>query len=553
MSTIGLTQHYSKKKIVIILLLILVISLSLKLYTVDFSIPSHLDDMTFILRALQYSEGDFFIHAKSHPGWYLFLSPFMLIIDSNDFLDYSNLIRISSLTISTISIFPMYILARKFFDEKYSIAATSLFAFEPHLNFISGTGFGEPLLILVLITSMIFILNDKVKYHSIGFIFAGFCWWIKLEALYPMIAIIIIFFVIHRHKPNSLRNFSLCIVFLLIIISPLFIQRDLQFDDPFYVWYGSSIFADDYTQLLADPEDGGVNDFVEKHGILGLMDRLANGLVNLFSGLSRILYPYLFILIPFGVLFSLRPIDQKLNNIKANWVMILTLIGVLVIPFAIIDERRFLFSLFPFLIILATIPIQRVTNYGLNTFSHSEKQKSIFLVIVIGVVLLLSGIFTTGVMGFGYGPPNLALEREQLGFAEYLVENFDGRILRDVGVIDYIEYVSLTSENNDFKSYKSPRGKDPYVDLYEPGKVVWISVSGKTIEDLVTNGEYRELKYIGVLEEGSYFYPFLNDLYKNEEKYSYMEKIFDSDEMNYTEFKIKAFEINYKKFHELNG
>ena len=32
-----------------------------------------------------------------------------------------------------------------------------------------------------------------------------------------------------------------------------------------------------------------------------------------------------------------------------------------------------------------------------------------------------------------------------------------------------------------------------------------------------------------------------------------MEKIFDSDEMNYTEFKIKAFEINYKKFHELNG
>ena len=553
MSTIELIQNYSKKKIIIILLLILIISLGLKLYTVDFSIPSHLDDMTFILRALQYSQGDFFIHAKSHPGWYLFLSPFMLIIDSNDFLDYSNLIRISSLTISTITIFPMYVLARKFFNEKYSIVAASLFAFEPHLNFISGTGLGEPLLILVLITSMIFILNDKVKYHYIAFIFAGFCWWVKLEALYSMIAIIIIFFVVHRHKPNSLRNFSLCIVFLLITISPLFIQRDLQFDDPFYVWYGGTMFTEDYTQLLGSSEDVRITDFVEKHGILGLMDRLANGLSNLFSVLSRILYPYLFILIPFGVLFSLRPIDQKLKNIKANWIMILTLIGVLVIPFAIIDERRFLFSLFPFLIILATIPVQRVTNYGLSTFSYNEKQKSIFLVIVVGVVLVLSSSFTIGVAGFGYGPPNLALQHEQLGFAEYLVENFDGRILRDEGVVDYIEYVSLTSENNDFKSYKSPRGKDPYVGLYEPGKVVWINVSGKTIEELVTNGEARELKYIGILEKGSYFYPFLNDLYNNEEKYPYMEKIFDSDEMNYNEFKIKAFEINYKKFHELNG
>ena len=144
-------------------------------------------------------------------------------------------------------------------------------------------------------------------------------------------------------------------------------------------------------------------------------------------------------------------------------------------------------------------------------------------------------------------------EHEKIKFTEYLVENFDGRILRDEVVIDYLAYVSLTSEDNDFKSFKSPRGKDPYPDLYEPGKVVWLSVNGKTMEGLITNGETRELKYIGILKKGSYFFPFLNDLYHNEERYPYMEKIFDSDEMGYKEFKIKAFEINYKKFHDLNG
>ena len=243
------------------------------------------------------------------------------------------------------------------------------------MNYNSGAALSEPLLILVLITSMIFILHNKTKYFYLAFVFAGLCWWVRLEVIYPMLAVILIYFIVHRAKSNSLRNFSIGIVFLLITISPLFIQRDLQFDDPFYVWYGGTILADDYTELLTSPEDTGITDFVEKHGILGLMDRFANGLTNLFNVLFRILYPYLFILIPFGVLFSLRPIDQKLKHVKANWIMILALIGVLVIPFAIIDERRLLFALFPFLIILSTIPIQRVTNYGLSTFSFNANKQ----------------------------------------------------------------------------------------------------------------------------------------------------------------------------------
>jgi len=548
-----ITLQVSRSRVILFLILICVISLGLKLYTVDFSIPPHGDDFVYVIDAVQYNEGDFFVSQKKNPGWPLFLAPFMSIINSNDLLDYTNFARVLGLIISTATIFPMYFLARKFFDEKYSLIAASLFAFEPHLNYNSGAALSEPLLILVLITSMIFILHNKTKYFYLAFVFAGLCWWVRLEVIYPMLAIILIYFVIHRSKRNSLRNFSFCIVFLLITISPLFIQRDLQFDDPFYVWYTGTILADDYTELLTSPEDAGITDFVEKHGILGLMDRFANGLTNLFNVLFRILYPYLFILIPFGVLFSLRPIGQKLKNVKANWIMILSIIGVLVIPFAIIDERRFLFPLLPFLIVLSTIPIQRVTNYGLSTFSFSERQKSVFLVIVVGVVLLLSTIFTMGVGEFGYGLPNSALEQEKLEFTEYLVENYDGRILRDETVTDYLAYVSLTSDDNDFKSFKSPRGKNPYPDLYEPGKVVWLSVNGKNMKELIINGELRELKYIGILEKGSYFFPFLNDLYFNEEKYQYMEKIFDSNEMNYKEFKIKAFEINYQKFHELHG
>ena len=548
-----ITTQLTGSRIILYLISICFISLCLALYTVDFSIPTKSDDIGYILTAIQYNESDFFLNQKKHPGWPLVITPFISIIDSDNFLDYTNLARGLSLIISTASIFPMYVLARKFFNEKYSIVAASLFAFEPHLNYNSGAAFSEPLLIIAMIFTMLFILNNKTKFHYFAFIFAGLCWWVRLEAFYVIIAIIIIYFVVHRNKPNFLRNFSFCIVLFLLIISPLFIQRDLQFDDPFYVWYSGTMLADDYAELYASPNDAKITDLVEKNNFLGLIDRLANGLTSLFNILFRISYPYLFILIPFGVLFSVRPIDQKLKNIKANWIMILTLIGVLVLPFTVFEERRFLLPLFPFLIILATIPIQRVTNYGLNTFSFNETQKSIFLVIITSIVLLLAATFTMGVGEFGYGLPNLALENEKIKFTEYLVENFDGRILRDDQTLDYLAYVSLTSDNNiDFKEFKSPRGKDPYPDLYEPGKVVLLSINGKTAEELVANGQAKGLKYIGILEQGSNFFPFLNDLYYNEENYVYLKKIFDSNEVNYEEFKIKVFEIDYKKFQELN-
>ena len=45
-------------------------------------------------------------------------------------------------------------------------------------------------------------------------------------------------------------------------------------------------------------------------------------------------------------------------------------------------------------------------------------------------------------------------------------------------------------------------------------------------------------------------YPFLNDLYSNEDSYPYMIKIFDSNELGYKKLKVKVFEIDYEKFND---
>ena len=109
-----ITAQLTGSRVTLYLIFISLISLGLALFTIDFSIPPHADDIGYVLTAIQYNEGDFFLHQKKHPGWSLVLTPFISILDPNNFLDATNLARGLSLSISTISIFPMYLLLRKF-------------------------------------------------------------------------------------------------------------------------------------------------------------------------------------------------------------------------------------------------------------------------------------------------------------------------------------------------------------------------------------------------------------------------------------------------------
>jgi hypothetical protein len=256
-------------------------------------------------------------------------------------------------------------------------------------------------------------------------------------------------------------------------------------------------------------------------------------------------------LIPFGILFSFRAFDQDKNYIRANWIFILLSIASMLIVIAVIPERRFLFFLLPFLIIFSVIPIQRVVEYGLSTFSFTKKQKNIFLIIVIFIVVVLSSYFTV----FQYEKPDMIFENEKNNFAEFAVNNLHGKVLREFGpASDYIVYEIITNPPGQFKQYKIDSDWNEYQELggdVTPHGSVFIS--GKSLNELVKNGKEFDLKYIIVNKGGNQpFHIFLSDLYSNEVNYPYMVKIFDSNEFAYKKLKVKVFEIDYEKFNNNN-
>ena len=536
-----------KKDIIIYLICIASISLCFKLFLVDFSIPVNSDNLAYVLNGIAHSNGDFDHPSARSIGWSLFLSPFFSLMNSNDILDYSNTAKIISIGISTATIFLIYKVGRKFFDERYSLVAACLFAFLPQLNYNSVMALSEPLFIFSAIASFYFLLNNKSKFVIIALIFAAFSYWIRLNGIILFLIVSITYILTFKKSRIFLKNYGLGLVVFLIIISPMLLQKYEQFGDPFYSSYQDTMFSKNYEELISNISlntKTSASLYIEKNGILDFIYTFfISGFINSVILLSKISFPYLFILIPFGILFSFRAFDQKSQYTKANWIFILSSIFLMSFILSVVPEKRFLLFLMPLLVLFSVIPIQRVTEYGLSTFSLSRKQKDVFLVIVIIIIIILSGLFT-----LRYDKLDPVLENEKMDFAKYALENLHGNTLRDFGgATDYINFVILL-DHNDFQDFKI----SSWADGTERNKFAYqeTGVLASNIEDLVLKGESLNLNYLISNQHTTFYYPYIDQVYHNEKQYSYLIKIFDSDEYGYKKLKIKVFEINYEQFHK---
>lgn len=545
----------SKKTTIFYLIIVSLISLWLKLYLVDFTIPLTSDSLDYTLHAIAISNGQFAQHPERHSGWPMLAAPFIKLIDSENFIDYSNIMRSLSLTVSTLIIFMVYLLGTKFFEKKYAIIMASLFAFQPHVNYIAGFGLAEPLFFLVMISAFYFMLNKETKYVYIAFLIGGILWWIRPNGIMIFLPLSIIYFLNFDKSLKQVRNYTICVVIFLIIVSPMLYQRNEQFRNPTYSWLGERMWIGSYEQGISvnsNIENSSPFTYINENGILNFIDRFfIRGIVSEIEILGKMLFPYLILLAPLGMIFSIKPINENKKFLKANWIIILVTLATMIIPISINPERRFLFYVFPFLTIFATIAIYRIVEYGLSTFSFSKKQKNIFLISIICILIILSALFT-----LRYDKPDKILENEKIEFTKFVETNLDGNILFDAGNSQiYFNHPTLWESPELFKNIKIDEHWDdskPSSFILPPSKVRKISVYGTSLPDLIKNGKEHNLRYIMSTKTGDSFYPFVDKLYFNEKDFPYLIKIYDSEKEGFKKFKVKIFEINYEKFNSLN-
>ena len=545
-----------KKHIVFFLILISLISLGFKLYTVDFTVLPAEDTFGYVLRGMAHNNGDFTEHPRKTLGWSIFISPFFHMTDSNNFLEYVSIARGLGLAISIITIIPMYVLSRKFFDAKYSLCAVGLFAFEPHLNHVSGLGMTEPLYILAIILSLYFILNKNSNYSYLSFLTIGLLWWVRWNGIVMLLIASIIFFTNFKKTPKLFLKYFACLAICLIVVSPMLIERNGQFGSPLFFSQNEHMFTGEYATIMAENMMGveySAFDYVDDHGFGKFIEKFVFlGIYNLLFTLFKMSLPYLIFFLPFGILFSLRSFDQEKKYIRSNWILILISLGAFIFYFAIMPEKRLIYHVYPFLIILAAISLQRLVEYGLPTFSFNEKQKKICLVGIMCTVLLLSSLYT-----LRYEVPDPILSNEEILFAETLENKFDGKILDAGYTLKGLYYVHVMDPDGVFKNYKITQNSGAYYMFEfnsENVNLMPTMLYAKSLEDFIEVSYEYELNYISINKKGVIlFYPYLDEIYENEDKFPYLTKVFDTENEGFEKLKAKVFEIDYKKFYQLNN
>ncbi len=153
------------KKPAITIGLICLLGLSFRIYFFAPDIPLTLDASGYFWYANDLSIlGHLPDYPSSNNGWPVLLSVFFSIFQSNNLLDYMNLQKAVSLSISVLTTIPVYLLCTRFFSKQYSILGALLFVIDPRIIQNSLLGITEPLNIFLLTLSLYFFLSKKDKF-----------------------------------------------------------------------------------------------------------------------------------------------------------------------------------------------------------------------------------------------------------------------------------------------------------------------------------------------------------------------------------------------------
>ena len=501
---------YFDKKIIITLSIIIISSIPIKLFFFPYNIPITEDGLFYFRYAIDTSIlGHLPNTILINNGWPVFLSIFYSIFDSifdsNNFLDYMTLQRIITISISTITIIPVYLLLRRFFNYKYALLGSILFLFEPRMIQNSFLGITDSLFILLTTTTLFLILSSRIKIIYIAFAFAAFTTMVRYEGVILLCLISILYFIKYRKNKKELLKYTIAIsIFILIMLPMSYAKINATGSDGIgaSVLGGVEVYA---TEAISDQENI----------LMGISSYILSGLQSFIKFFGWIMIPYFILFVPLGIFLMLK---QK----NENRIFIILSIIILSIPALYaysrgIQETRYLYLLHPIFCVISIFAIKFL----------EEKIKQIIIIIII--VVVVSSVAFLIIKDVDYEH-----EREAFEIAKYVSEYTNG-------INSYppeSKYVRVTGMINEFPILSNSVSFGPKV----------LNSNYESLVEFIQENEKNGLDHL-VVDGKSNRAIFLNDVFINEKKYPYLTNIFDSSNLGYN-YHVKIYKINYDKFDE---
>lgn len=435
-------------------------------------------------------------------GWPMFLTFWFSIVNLENSLQYMQLQRIVSLSLSCLTVIPVYFLCRKFFDYKLSLVGASIFIFEPRLILNSLLGITEPLFILLSTISLVLFLRYGKKEIILSFILVSFCTVIRSEGIFLFLTLTILFFIKYKISKEIVKTYLPgLLIFILILVPVMDYRIEVTGTDGIFLRV-----AQGTTQTVS---------FTNQDG----MTKIFDGVKLFVSYLGWIMIPSFIAFLPFGVIQFFR--KRSKDTIFIIPFLIISSIPIFYAYIVQAQDTRYLYVLYPIFCLLSLFAIQ---SYILKS---NKKNVIIFLLII--------GILTSSVAFYEYKKIDYEKERELYEIGKITSEITSG--------INH-----HPAESRYIRAAQIPEIW-PFVFHDDMYKVKIIPIKGyDNLEKYIENSK-DELTHI-IVDNDPKLPEFLKDVNSNENNFTYLKKVYNSKDYGFNH-QMKIFEIDYKIFHSI--
>lgn len=481
----------------------------------SFELPITLDALLYFWYANDMSQLGYFpfgYYDATNNGWPVFLSLFFSAYQSSNFLDYMMLQKIITISISVLTLVPIYFLCRKFVPEYFAIFGAALFVFEPRIVQNSLLGITEPLFILLLTLTFLFFLKERIIFVYLAFVILSIAVLIRAEAIVLFLPLSIGFVWKFKKKRTDLAKYGICVaIFILILLPMLAIRIDTIGEDGIVSRFIYSTNTFSQNAINRGIESGDSNQLI----ILGLENFIK------FLGWSMI--PIFLIFVPYGYLLMLK---QK--NFEKNFVILTSIILALPVIYAlsVASDTRYLFPLYPLFCIAASISMEKFSKKIGN-----EKRL---------IVFTLFAVLITSIAYLDYKKIDSEHEKEALQLAKIVASKTEKINL----YVPESQYLAI-SEFYKIETFPIIRSdfSIPY-HLSDYGQL--INTQFDSADQAMKFFKENNFTHL-VIDENEDKLGVISSAFNNEEKFPFLEKEYDSSEYGF-DYGLKIFLINYNEW-----
>lgn len=482
--------------------ILIIIALGIRFIFFDKEIPLVLDALTYFSFSYETKVLGHLpeIIPFTNLGWPVFLTSFFNLFSFNSAIDYMNLQKIISMILSSLTIIPIYLICNKFTGKKYALFASSLFIFDPRIIQNSVFGLTDALYIFMMTIVFTLFFNSQKKYTYIAFGLVALTTMVRAEGVFVFIAISILFFIKFKNEKKIVLKYLFCFGIFILILSPIIIQRVELFQNEFM----TPVFQKSET----------------------ITNNEQNILTKIFVGFENFVKLFGWVIIPIYLVFLIPGFIIMIRKWKKENFYIIIPIIVMSIPIFYAYsipalDTRYLFLLFPFFSI--------ISSFFIAFLAERIQYIGKILPIILLIVIISSTVFL-------YESSDFIAEKESYLISKYLIENAqgintiypEGKYIRASEVINNFPKIpykdSIGEYTHKMKVFEMKEDNlTEFINLHKNGGLTHIVIKIENVEKII------------------------DDVYKNEGKYTYLEKVLDSKEMGWIN-NFKVFKINYEKF-----